>query len=131
MPSDNKELTYKLETNGSSYEDKDLSVAGFADYINHFSSSEWDFMTLSPSVPIRGSSFIQVGSPDAKTDYKMTIEIGIPKSNGVELFRHYSGDKEEVLQILKDYYLEQRIPDYKKWDNVSNELRHHKPRRFL
>lgn len=131
MSSDNKKLTYTLHTNGSSYEDKDLSVAGFADCLNHFSPDIWDFMTLSPSKPIKGSRFIQVGSPDEKTDYKMTLEIGFPNTNGVELYRYYSNDKEEVLQIFKDYYLEQKIPEYSVWNNVSDELKHHKPRRLL
>jgi len=126
-----EKLTYKLETNGSSYEDKDLSVEGFVYYVNHFSTDEWDFMTLTPSVLIKGSSFIQVGSADAKTDYKMTVEIGFPKPNGVELFRYYTDNKEEVLQFFKDYYLKQEIPNYKKWNNVSKELKHKRPRRFL
>ena len=127
----NNKPSYTLQTNGSSYEDRDLSVAGFADYLNHFSTEYWDFMTLSPNVPIKGSGFIQVGSPDAKTDYKMTVEIGFPKQKGVELYRYYTDNKEEVLRIFKDYYIEQKIPNYKKWENVSKELKNRKPRRFL
>ena len=131
MQSDSKKLIYKLQTNGNSYEDTELSIAGFADYLSHFSTEYWDFMTLSPSVPIKGSSFIQVGSPDAKTNYKMAVEIGFPKSNEVELYRYYTNNKEEVLQIFKDYYLKQEIPNYKKWNNVSKELKPRRPRRFL
>jgi len=131
MQSDTNRLTFSLQTNGASYEDKDLSVEGFAYYVSHFSPECWDFMTLSPSAPIKGSSFIQVGSPDAKTDYKMTVEIGFPKSNGVELYRYYTDNNEEVLQIFKDYYLKQEIPNYKKWKNVSKELKPPRTRRFL
>ena len=130
MKNDDEKLTYKLETNGSSYEDEDLSVAGFADYLNYFSSEEWDFMTLRPSILIEGSSFIQVGSPDAKTNNKMTVEIGFPKADGVDLYRYYTDSKEEVLQIFKDYYLKQEIPNHKKWEDVSIELKR-RSRRFL
>ena len=122
------EPTYKLETNGYYYEDGLFSIELMKDILGYFSHDKWDFMTLSPNVLIKGSSFIQVGSPDAKTNNKMTVEIGFPKSNGVELYRYYTDNKEEVLQIFKDYYLKQEIPNYKKWNNVSKELRH---RRFL
>jgi len=131
MSSDDEKLTYKLETNGSSYENKDLSVTGFVDYLNHFSPEYWDFMTLSPSVLIKGSSFIQVGSPSVKTENKMPVEIGFPKPNGVELYRYYTDNKDEVLQIFRDYYLKQEIPNYKKWNNVTKELIYRRPRRFL
>ena len=122
---------YKLETNGYYYEDGLFSIELMKDILRHFSPNEWDFMTLSSNIPIKGSSFIQVGSPDAKTDHKMTVEIGFPKSSGVELFRYYTDDKDEVLQIFKNYYLKQEIPNYKKWHNVSKELKRHRPRRFL
>ena len=125
------EPTYKLETNGYYYEDGLFSIELMKDILKHFSPNEWDFMTLSSSIPIKGSSFIQVGSPDAKTDNKMTVEIGFPKSDGVELYRYYTDDKEEVLQIFKDYYLNQEIPNYKKWKNVSEELKQRRSRRFL
>lgn len=125
------EPIYKLETNGYYYEDGLFSIELIKDILRHFSPNEWDFMTLSSNIPIKGSSFIQVGSPDAKTDYKMTVEISFPKSSGVELFRYYTDDKDEVLQIFKNYYLKQEIPNYKKWNNVSKELKRHKPRRFL
>ena len=124
-------LIYSLETNGSRFEDRYISETLMEDYLDHFTSAYWDFMTLVPSIPIKGSSFIQVGSPDAKTNYKMTVEIGFPSSDGVELYRYYTTNKEEVLQIFKDYYLKQEIPDYKKWENVSSELKPRKPRRFL
>jgi hypothetical protein len=105
------EPTYKLETNGYYYEDGLFSIELMNDILRHFSTNKWDFMTLSPSVPIKGSSFIQVGSPDAKTNYKMAVEIGFPKSNEVELYRYYTENKEEVLQMFKDYYLKQEIPN--------------------
>jgi len=125
------EPIYKLETNGYYYEDGLFSMELMNNILKSFSPKHWDFMTLSTNIPIKGSSFIQVGSPDAKTDYKMTVEIGFPKPNGVELYRYYTDNKEEVLQFFKDYYLEQKIPKYKKWNNVSKELKHNRSRRFL
>ena len=126
-----KEPIYKLETNGYYYEDGLFSIELMKDILKYFSPNEWDFMILSSSTPIKGSSFIQVGAPDAKTDYKMVVEMGFPKSDGVELYRYYTDDKDEVLQMFKDYYLEQKIPNYKKWKNVSKELKPRKSRRFL
>jgi hypothetical protein len=115
-------LTYKLETNGSRYGNDELSVAGFADYLNHFTPEHWDFMTLTPSMPIKGSTFIQVGAPDVKTDLKMEVEIGIANPGRIEMYRHYTDDKKEVLQILADYFERQEIPDYTGWDDMSNEM---------
>ena len=108
MSSPYEKLTFKLETNGSSYEDEDLSMEGFVYYVNHFSPDDWDFMTLCPSVPIKGSSFIQVGSPEAITDYKMTLEIGFQKSKGVELYRYYTDDK--AVKCRREATSEHNIP---------------------
>lgn len=115
-------LTYTLETNGSLYSHDDLSVDGFADYLNHFTPNYWDFMILTPSTPVKGSTFIQVGSPDAKTDFRMTVELGIYNPNKIEMYRYYSDNKEEVLQILTDYFEKQELPNYKNWEDVSNEM---------
>jgi hypothetical protein len=126
-----KKLTYTLETNGSYFEDKDISTVLMEDYLGHLTSAYWDFMTLRPSMPIKGSSFIQVGSPDVKTDYKMTMEIGFQNLGKVELFRYYTVDKGEVLSIFKNYYERQELPNFKNWNNVSNEINQTKQRRFL
>ena len=120
---DNSKPTYTLSTNSSNYKHSDLSVAGFADYLNHFTPDYWDFMSLEPSKPIKRSTFIQVGSPDAKTDFKMTVEIGFSNPSKVEMYRYYTDDKAEVLRILADYFENQEIPDYKKWEDVSNEMK--------
>jgi len=125
------EPTYKLEINEYYYNDGLFSIELINNTIKSFTPNDWEFMTLSTNIPIKGSSFIQVGSPDAKTDYKMTVEIGFPKSKGVELYRYYTDNKEEVLQIFKDYYLKQEIPNYKKWKNVTKELKNRRTRRFL
>ena len=128
---DSKTQTFTLETNGSHYEDKYVSMENIEDNLYSFTPAYWNFMTLVPSIPIKGSSFIQVGSPDAKTNNKMTVEIGFPGSDGIELYRYYTMDKEEILQIFKDYYQKQELPNYKKWENVSSELKPRRPRRFL
>jgi hypothetical protein len=118
----NNRIIYTLQTNGSLYEHKELSIYGFADYLNHFTPDYWDFMTLTPSVPIKGSTFIQVGSPDAKTNFKMTVEIGIFNPNKIEMYRYYTADKEEVLRIMADYFEKQELPAYKNWEDISDEM---------
>ncbi|MCL1926425.1 MAG: hypothetical protein FWF95_04740 [Syntrophorhabdaceae bacterium] len=114
--------TYTLRTNESEYEHSDLSIAGFADYLNRFSPDYWDFMILEPSKPIKGSTFIQVGAPDERTGFKMTLEIGIFNPNKIEMYRYYTDNKAEVLHILADYFENQEIPDYKRWKDVSDEM---------
>lgn len=122
MTNGNNKPTYTLYTNGSCYAHDDLSVFGFADYLNHFSPGHWDFMTLKPSTPVRGSTFIQVGAPNEKTNFKMVMEIGILNPNRIEVYRYYTSDKKEVLQMLADYFEKQEIPDYTSWEDVSREL---------
>lgn len=113
---------YTLRTNSGTYENKDLSIAGFAEHLNHFTHEEWDFMTLSSSAPIKGVTFIQIGSPDAKTNFKMTVEIGLSNPDKIEMYRCYTDSKDEALRILADYFEKQEIPDYKSWNDVSDEM---------
>jgi len=119
---DNGKPTFTLHTNSSDYQHSDLSVAGFADYLNNFTADYWDFMTLEPSEPIKGSTFIQVGSPDARTNYMMTVEIGFLNATRIEMYRYYTDDKTEVLHILAEYFENQEIPDISNWEDVSNEM---------
>ena len=113
----NETITYKLEITGFIYEGKDISEALFADFLDSVSPDDWEFMILSASAPIKGSSFIQVGSPEGDSYNRMVVEIGFPRSKGVELFRYYSDDTEEILQMFKDYYMKQVLPsNYEKWE---------------
>ena len=121
MPSNNKPA-YSLYTNGMKYEDADLSVDFLSNYLNQLTSKSWDFMTLEPNEPVKGSVFFQVGAPDAEIDYKMTVEISIFNSDRVEIYRYYTKDKGEILQMIVDYYEKQEIPNYNTWEDVSNEM---------
>ena len=123
--------TYTLKSNESRFENKYISETLMDDILHRFTPAYWNFMTLIPSLTIKGSSFIQVGSPDAKTNNKMAVEIGFPSSKGIELYRYYTDNKAEVLRIFWDYYEKQALPNYKNWENVSTELKQSEERRFL
>jgi hypothetical protein len=41
--------------------------------------------------------------------------------------------EDEVLKMIEDYYVNQKLPDYKSrgWEDVSSEIYSNRPRRFL
>jgi len=117
-----KATTYTLETNYYFFEHDDLSITGFEEYLNYLTPDDWDFMILTPSRPIKGSNFIQVGAPSERRDLNLSIEINIANPKKIEMYRYYTKSREEVLRILADYFEKQEIPDYKNWEDVSDEM---------
>jgi len=115
-------ITFSLDTGRGRYEHHDLSRALFADYINQLSPDFWDFLILEPSLPIQGTTFIQVAAPTTNTDSQLTMEIGLYNPRRIEIYRYYSADRNELFHILADYFENQEIPDYRYWEDVSDEL---------
>jgi hypothetical protein len=118
------DMVYTLRTNYYEFTNEILSARLFEEIIDNFSPNEWDFMVLSPDKPINYCTFIQVGAPDEITDYHFTIEIGFYNDeDGLIMYRFYTLDKNFVLQCFNDYWRDQKIPDYSKWEDVSDEMK--------
>jgi hypothetical protein len=118
-----KKPTYTLETNGSFYKHDEIKYHSFENCLNNFTTTDWDFITLTPSEPIKNCTFLQVGSPAENTNFKYTLETAFnaPRS-GLKMYRYYTADKGEVLNMLLKFFYRQEIPDYKNWTDVSNEM---------
>lgn len=120
LPGD--QIQYQLRTNAVEYQSDKISPSVFARHLKEFSPDVWDFMVLSPNEVVNGSTFIQVGAPKKITDFKMVVELGIENPDRLELYRYYTADQNEVLQMLTDYFEKQVVPDYSKWEDISDEM---------
>ena len=121
---DMQEMTFSLRTNYAEFSHAELSISLFEDILNSFEPDIWDFMVLSPSKPINGSTFIQVGAPQEIVDFQYTLEIGFySMESGLTMYRSYTTDKDVVLHYIIDYWQEQKLPDISSWKDVSEEMR--------
>ena len=104
MVESNRKPFFKLQTRGCQYDHFALSTAFFEEFLNRLTPDYWNFMTLKPDIPIRGSIFIKVDSQDSKNDNKLKAEIGIYNPNRIEMYQYCTESKAEVLQIFADYF---------------------------
>ena len=108
-----QEQTFRLETAFNDYTNEEISAQLLEEIINS-DFDTWDFMVLEPTKPIKGSVFMQIGSP-GDTDSPFCLEI----SFGSKMY-HLSAKKDVVLQYLIAYYQEQTVPDISSWEDISN-----------
>jgi len=121
---DMQEQTFSLRTNFNEHTNEELNVLLFEEIINSFSPDIWDFMVLAPDNPIQGSTFIQVGAPQAITDFQFDLQIGFYSvETGLTMYRLGTEDKNVVLRYFIDYWQEQIIPDISLWQDMTDELR--------
>ena len=116
--------TFSLRTNFDEFADDEIDSSLFDEIMNSFMPGVWNFMVLSPEIPIQDSTFIQVGAPQKNVGFQYTLEIGFEtRENGLTLYRLYTRDKDIVLQYIIDYWQEQKIPDVLSWEDVSWEMK--------
>ena len=121
---DMQEITFSLRTNYAEFSNNELDASLFENIINSFEPDIWDFMVLSPSKPISGSTFIQVGAPQETVDFQYTLEIGFSSlESRLTMYRTYTMDKDMVLHCIIDYWKYQNIPDISSWEDVSEEMK--------
>lgn len=116
-------MDYSLRTNNYEYKSDEINEALFHQVLNSFSSDDWDFMVLSPNKPINNNTFIQVGSPQAITKFKFTLETGFDDGNGnLKMYRCHIENKDVVLQYVIDYWDKQQVPDISFWQDITHEM---------
>jgi len=119
-----EQITYSIRTNFDEYSNDELDELLFDEIISSFSPEFWDFMVLSPDIPIQDSTFIQVGAPQESVGFVYTIEIGFEtKEDGLTLYRLYTDDHDIALQCIIDYWQDQKIPDVATWEDVTWEMK--------
>ena len=122
--SDVRERTFSLRTNSTEYANDEISVLLFEEIINSFTPDIWDFMVLATDDPVQDSTFIQVGAPQAITDFQFDLQIGFYNAEtGLKMYRLETEDIDVVLKYFKDYWQEQIIPDISLWQDMTDELR--------
>ncbi|MCL1914950.1 MAG: hypothetical protein FWG10_14055 [Eubacteriaceae bacterium] len=115
--------SFSIRTNFDEFQNDEVDATLISQIINSFSPNEWDFLVLSPELPIQDSTFLQAGSPEEMVDFQYTLEIGFyNENNGRAIYRLYTKDKNVVMEYLIDYWQEGKIPDLLLWEDVSQEI---------
>ena len=116
-------VCYSLRTNFDEYQHDQVNISLFKKILNGFSPDVWDFMVLSPAEPIQECTFVQVGAPQANTQFQYTLETGFYNSErGLLLYRLYTKDQVVVLHHLAQFWQEQIAPDISSWEDVTSEM---------
>lgn len=116
-------IQYSLRTNNYEYKNDEINEMLFHQILNSFSSDYWDFMVLSPDEPMNNNTFIQVGAPEANTQFKFTLETGFDDGKGNrKVYRCYIENQQVILQYVIDYWERQQVPDISFWEDVTHEM---------
>lgn len=121
----NSKPTYSMRTQDYNYTHNELHKLGkkaFLDHLEQFTTEIWDFIVLESDVPINRSTFIQVGAPDINNNLNLTVEIGMKNAEKIEMYRYYTSNISEILEMLMNYFEQQQIPDISSWEDVSDEM---------
>ena len=115
--------SFSIRTNFNEFQNDEVSISLISQIVDGFRSNKWDFIVVSPDLPIQDSTFIQAGSPEEIVDFQYTLEIGFfTEENGRTLYRLYTKDKNIVMEYLTGYWMEQKIPDIQLWEDVTSEM---------
>jgi hypothetical protein len=112
-------LRYKLESNGTTYENESLNASVFVDLISDLELH--DFVVLQPSELVEGSMYLQAASLEEPG--KMVVETRLQE--GESGFKHYSyttADKTKVIQWFLDYWGKQELPKLEDWQDITHEM---------
>ncbi|WP_434752387.1 hypothetical protein [Paenibacillus amylolyticus] len=112
-------LRYKLESNGTTYENESLNASVFVDLITDLELH--DFVVLQPSDLVEGSMYLQAASLEEPG--QMVVETRLQE--GEDGFRHYSyttADTTKVIQWFLDYWGKQELPKLEEWQDITHEM---------
>lgn len=76
------------------------------------------FIVLEPQTPLEGSIYLQA----ALTDNDYMVETRLVFGEEFSHYRYTTSDVEEVTGFFIAYYRDNKIPDLKRWDNVTGEF---------
>jgi len=134
-----KQPSFSLRTNYASFSNNMLCAGTFDLMLNNPVPD--DFLVLAPDKPIGSSTFLQVafntstntakktakknsGKTVTDPDYSYTLEAGFGgKRRSLAMYRLNTKDKDTVLQLLVDYWRDQKAPDVSSWENITGELK--------
>lgn len=112
-------MQFKIIKDGDSIRKHNIDILKTA--VTELKEGEDYFVIIEPQKPISNSIYMQV----TLNGGVYQVEIRFITDDGGESFRHYSNQyksQEEVFSIVKNYYLEERIPDLKGWTDCSSSF---------
>lgn len=116
-------MKFSLDWYGTKYENDSVNGSLIWDAINGFCEDEDDYIVLEPESPLLYSIYIQTHSPNPGDNGIMPVEIRFAYDDGT--FSHYSyetSDKKEIYDIFANYWSKQELPDYSRWNDISNNM---------
>ena len=116
-------VKFSLDWAGTVYEHEGLSASVFSDAITGLCKEYDDYIILTPTPPIKYSSYLQTHSPTEGTNNLMAVEIRFDYPNGS--FNHFcyeTDDKVEIYRIFVNYWAKNELPDMTKFKDITNEL---------
>ncbi|MBK5145135.1 hypothetical protein I2494_15705 [Budviciaceae bacterium BWR-B9] len=87
------------------------AVAGIYDDVG-------SFIVLEPKTPLEGSIYLQA----ALTDDNYMVETRLVFGEEFSHYRYTTSDVDEVTDFFVAYYQDNKIPDLKRWDDVTEEF---------
>jgi len=114
---------FSLDWAGSVYNHEGLSASVFGDAIRGFCKEYDDYIILSPTPPIKDSSYLQTHSPTENTNGLIPVEIRFDYPNGS--FKHFcyeTDNKDEIYWIFANYWAKEELPDMTKFKDITDEL---------
>ncbi|MCW3793707.1 hypothetical protein OM416_19120 [Paenibacillus sp. LS1] len=112
-------LRYKLESNGTTYENDNINASLLVDLITNLELQE--YVVLVPSELVEGSMYLQAAALEEPGH--MVAEIRLQE--GEEDFRHYSyksTDTTGIIQWFLDYWGKQQLPQLESWHDITHEF---------
>jgi hypothetical protein len=82
------------------------------------------FIILEPSEAIENTNYIQVlcYSKANNDTNRYLIEIQINEEKRFKQYKYSTTDKIEIKDILKDYFLSQKLPKYDSWEEITDKV---------
>lgn len=117
-------LTYSIDSNGTIYDNDAIEASVISDIVLDFETGIHDYIIITPSHPIENSTYIQSASEQQEGE-GIVVEIRFVPEEDPSSFQHYAyhtSSKPEIIQILLDYWSEQKLPDLTNWHNITNEF---------
>ena len=119
-------MDYLLETENGVITG-DVNNTRIIDEINRIANEDvkapedYGFIILTPTENINGIQYIQMAKNIGSNEY--TVEIRIGDNENFNHYQYLSNSKEDVTSIFLDFTNSKKLPDLKRWEDISDQYR--------
>ncbi|MCD1124867.1 hypothetical protein LPW36_02280 [Jinshanibacter sp. LJY008] len=109
-------MNFKLMVDGEVL--PEVSVQVLKNAVTSIYDDVGSFIVLEPQTPLESSIYLQA----ALNDNSYMIETRLVFGEEFSHYRYTTSDVNEVTNFFVAYYRDNKIPDLKRWDNVTDEF---------